>query len=129
MGEQRPWHLAHNAAPASRLRQVFARAVATVACSRGIDLRVQPRRTPLDTAQHQVLDCIEADQAMGERLSNCGVDVLEPEHLQQAQDLDEFALARLAQPRFEQPAQVVNSSGSCHTTSGEALVERADLPF
>jgi hypothetical protein len=51
-----------------------------------------------------VLDRIEADRPQPERLAHGGMDVLEPERLDQPQDLDVLPLARLAHAGLDQAA-------------------------
>ena len=67
-----------------------------------------------------MLDRIEADHAARDRFSDSGQHIVEAEHLQQAQDLDELTLAGLAHARLEQPAQGRELSGSSQPTSGAA---------
>ena len=57
-----------------------------------------------------MLDRIEADSTPLDRVVDGASDILEPEGLQEPQDLDELPLACLAQASFEQPPQ---TSGSC----------------
>jgi hypothetical protein len=57
-----------------------------------VNLKIQPRRTPFDAAKHQVFDRIEADHTARDRFSDPGQHIVEAEHLQQAQDLDELTL-------------------------------------
>jgi transposase len=90
---------------------------------------IQPRRTPFDAAQHQVFDRIEADHTARDRFSDPGQDIVEAEHLQQAQDLDELTLAGLAHASLEQPAQGCELLGELPSDQWRSLVERADLAF
>jgi hypothetical protein len=100
-----------------RLRQIW------------VDLKVQPRRPSFDAAQHQMFDGIEADHAAGDRFSNSSQHIVETKHLQQAHDLDELALARLAQTGLEQTAQGRELVRQNPSGQRRGLVQRADLPF
>jgi hypothetical protein len=62
-------------------------------------------RSPLDPAQNQMLDRIEAYSATLERITHGSGDVGNLEGLHQPQDLDELPLARLTHPPFENAAQ------------------------
>src|SRR5713226_10720396 len=76
-----------------------------------------------------MLDRIEADHSAGYRFSDSSQHIIGAEHLQQAQDLDELALARLAHAGLEQTAQgrELFRQGPAGQRSG--LVERTDLPL
>ena len=76
-----------------------------------------------------MLDRIEADHSARDRFSDAGQHVVEAEHLQQAQDLDELALAGLAHAGLEQPAQGRELFGQFPADQRRGLVERADLLF
>src|SRR5271157_5548472 len=67
-------------------------------------LEVQPRRSPLDAAQQQMLDGIEANRAQLQSIEDGPLDFLERERLQQTQYLHVLPLAALAQSRFQQPS-------------------------
>ncbi len=70
----------------SRLRQIR------------IDRHVEAWRSPFDTAQHQVLDGIEADGSARDGVAHRGSDFIGAECLHQPQNLHKLALALFAQP-------------------------------
>ena len=70
-----------------------------------VDRQVEPRRSALDPAQHQVFDRVKADRAAGDGLLDAGQHVLGAEDLQQPQDLDELAFAALGHARLDQAPQ------------------------
>ena len=82
---------------------------------------------PLDAAQNQMLDRIEADDAALDRVTHGGRDVVEREGLHQPQDLHELALARLTHARFEQTAQRHELLRQLPVGQRRGLVERIDL--
>src|SRR5271165_4032169 len=52
-----------------------------------IALQVQPRRSPLDAAQQQMLDGVETDRTQPQRIEDGPFDLLDRERLQQTQYL------------------------------------------
>ena len=76
-----------------------------------------------------MLDRIEADHPAGDRFSDPGQHIIGTKHLEQAQDLDELPLARLAHAGLEQPAQGRELFGQRPASQRSGLVERADLPL
>jgi hypothetical protein len=76
-----------------------------------------------------MLDRIEADHATLQRSSDGGVHIVGAEYLQQAQHLDELALARLAHARLQQAAQGRELFGQCPAGQRRGLVQRADFPL
>jgi hypothetical protein len=93
----------------------------------GIQGQIEPRWPPLDPAQHQMLDRIEADRAARQGGANGGSDILEAERFQQTQNLHELPLASLAQAGLEQPAQHAEPVGQLPARQRRRLVERTRL--
>ena len=52
-----------------------------------------------------MLDCVKADRPQPERLAHSRMNVIEPEGLEQPENLDIFPLASLAHTAFEQAAE------------------------
>ena len=74
-----------------------------------------------------MLDGIVADRAQPERLAHRRMDVLEPEGLEQPQNLDVFPLAGLAHAGLEQAAQGRERLGQVPALQRCGLVEGAGL--
>ncbi len=74
-----------------------------------------------------MLHRIEADRTAFDRVAHAGRDIVDPEHLQQPQDLHELALALLAHARLEQAAQRRKRLRQLPAGQRSRLVERADL--
>ena len=76
-----------------------------------------------------MLDRIEAEHSACDRCFNRGRYIGGVKHFQQAQDLDELALARLAQTRLEQTPQGRKLLGQGPTDQRRGLIQRPNLPF
>src|SRR5690349_4291784 len=76
-----------------------------------------------------MLDRVKADHATGDGLSDAGQHVLEAEHLQQPQHLDELAFAAFGHARFDQAPQRGEFRGQVPADQWCRLVESADLAF
>src|SRR6266567_660229 len=76
-----------------------------------------------------MLDRVKADHATGDGLSDAGQHVLEAEHLQQPQHLDELAFAAFGHARFDQAPQRGEFLGQVPADRWRRLVESADLAF
>ena len=68
-------------------------------------MMLEPRRAPLNPAQHQVFDCVVADRTAIVRLPDGALDRLHFEALEKPKHLNVFAFAPLIHARLEQPAQ------------------------
>ena len=84
-------------------------------------------RPPLDLAQDQVPDRVEADGAHPERGLHRHVQIGEIERLQEPQDLHVLPAAGLEQPRLHQPAQGLELGGQLPVDQRRRLVQGADL--
>jgi hypothetical protein len=92
-----------------------------------VDRHVEARRAPLDAAQHQVLDGIEANRASRHRIADRSGHIVDAERLHQAQHLHELAFARFAHARFQEAAQRRELLRQLPADQRCGLVERIDL--
>ena len=76
-----------------------------------------------------MLDRVKADHATGDGLSDAGQHILEAEHLQQPQHLDELAFAAFGHARFDQAPQRGEFLGQAPADQWCRLVESTDLAF
>ena len=74
-------------------------------------LKVKPRRSPFNTAEHDVSHGIEADGVHPERIFNGGGYFFESEGLQQAQHLDILPASVLLEAHLQQPPQMQEAIG------------------
>jgi len=70
-----------------------------------IDRHVEARRSPFDTAQHQVLHGIEADCSTRDCIAYRGGHLIGAEYLHQPQNLHELAFALLTHPGLQKTPQ------------------------
>ena len=70
---------------------------------------------------------IEADGSQPQGIPDPGVNFLQPERLEQPQDLDVLPLAGLAHARFKQPAQRAECLGQLPPGQGRRLIQCTDL--
>src|SRR5271157_5442070 len=83
-------------------------------------LEVQPRRSPLDAAQQQMLDGIEANRAQPQRIEDGPLDFLDRERLQQTQYLHVLPLEPLLSRASSSRRRRAKHSGNCQPISGAA---------
>ena len=76
-----------------------------------------------------MFDGIEADCAKLDGLSNSDGDQFLFEHLHQAQDLDELALALVTRPPLHQPAQMIKLLGQIPVLQWRRLIQGSRLLF
>ena len=74
-------------------------------------LKVKPRRSTFNTAEHDVSHGIEADGVHPERIFYGSGHFFESEGLQQAQHLDILPASVLLEAHFQQPPQMQEAIG------------------